>query len=291
MSDSEIHDRGAEPAQYFRGSMSRRQILGAAAAGVAVAAIPRFAAAQGSGTGGSDAFSFPFFPQITAGSYTAETIGEILNAVITPHYLAATGATMTLGNAAGLGLTGWQLSMQQAAAAREQYQIDFLTSLGARPLATSFTFPPGFFSRRPVVLATAETSASILIALHMTATREFAELGQPSLSKWMYQMGTQAAEQRAVFRAIEALDGSPAAVPPNNKAFATDLFLYTRDVLRVFKGLGLIGGSAPAADYPGRDAVLAAAGPMAGAILQKRPNNVTATTPITGPADINGEHA
>jgi hypothetical protein len=121
----------------------------------------------------------------------------------------------------------------------------------------------------------------------MTATRELAELGQPTLAKWMYQMGTQVAEQRALFRVVRALDGVQAAIPPNNKAFSTDLFLYTRDVIGAFKTLGLIGGSAPPISYPGRAAVLAAAGPMASAVVQQRPNDATTTVSITGPASVN----
>jgi len=266
--------------------MSRRRILAATAAGAALAAVPAAARAQASGP---EEFSFPFFPQIAGGRYSTESIQDILNAVVTPHYLAATGATMTLANADALGFTGWQLSMQQAAAAREQYQIDFLTSLGAMPAATSFTFPPGFFSKRPLVLGTAEGASTIVIAAHMTAAREFAELGQPTLAKWMYQAGTQAAEQRAIFRTIQAIEGVATAVPPNNKVFATDLFLYTRDVVGALKSLGLIGGAAPPVSYPGRDAVLAAAGPMASAVIQQRPNNASSTVTITGPASITAQ--
>jgi hypothetical protein len=270
----------------IRGRVSRKDMLAATAAGAALVALPAAAQASGANTA-----SFPFFPEIASGRYTTETIQEILNAVATPHYLAATGATMTLANASALGLTGWELSMQQAAAAREQYHIDFLTTLGATPAATAFTFPPGLFTRRPQVLGTAEGASTILIAAHMTAAREFAELGQPTLAKWMYQMGTQAAEQRAIFRSIQAIDGVPTAVPPNNKAFATDLFLYTRDVIGVLTTLGLIGGSAPPVSYPGREAVLAAAGPMASALIQQKPNNATSTITVTGPASVIGERA
>jgi hypothetical protein len=123
----------------------------------------------------------------------------------------------------------------------------------------------------------------------MTAARELAELGQPTVAKWMYQMGTQLAEQRAIYRTLQAIDGVPTAIPPNNKAFATDLFLYTRDAIGIYQALGLIGGSAPAISYPGRDAVLAAAGPMASAVIQKRPNDAGSTVTLTGPASLNGE--
>jgi hypothetical protein len=277
--------RGGE---LFGRSVSRRQLLTAAAVGAALAAIPAAGHAQAAQTD-PRTLTFPTSPEITSGSYTTEALRDILNAVITPHYLAATGATETLKNASAVGFTDWQLSMEQAAAAREQYQIDFLTSLGAMPLVTTFTFPPGFFQSRALVLGTAEGSASLLIGLHMTAAREFAELGEPMLAKWMYQAGTQVAEQRAIFRTIQALAGVTTALPPNNKVFSTDLFLYTRDVIPVLTKTGLIGGSGQKYDYPGRDAVLQAAGPMATTILQKVPNDATSTVAITGPTSLTAE--
>lgn len=268
----------------LRARVSRAQLLTAAGAGMALAALPDVVGAAGA----PGQMEFPFYPHVQ-GRYTAEDMREILNAVVTTHYLGATGGTTSLANAAALGLIGWQLSMQQAAVAREQYHIDFLTSLGASPLATAFTLPPGASSKRAVAFGAAEGALTVQVAAHMTAAREFAELGQPTLAKWMYQMGTQEAEQRAIYRALLAIDGVPTAIPPNNKAFATDLFLYARDVLSIYKALGLIGGSAPAVSYPGRDAVLAAAGPMASAVIQKRPNDAASTIALTGPASLTGE--
>lgn len=267
-------------------SFSRAEVLALVGAGAALAVIPGVANASGA----QRHLEFPFYPNVQ-GSYTPESIQDILNAVVTAHYLATTGGTLTLGNAAAVGLTGWQLSTQQAAVAGEQYRIDFLTSIGATPITTAFTFPPGSVSNRSVVLATAEGSATIQIALHMTAAREFAELGQPTLAKWMYQTGAQLAESRAIFRVLQAMDGVTAAIPPNNKAFATDLFLYTRDAITLYRAIGLIGGSAPPMNYPGRDAVLAAAGPMAGAVIQKRPNDAATTVKPTGPASLTGERS
>ncbi|HZU11236.1 MAG TPA: hypothetical protein VFB58_00205 [Chloroflexota bacterium] len=290
MSDDGQVPETSPVADLLRSPISRKHIMKATAVGMVLAAFPLPASAAGQ-TNGVQEFSFPFSPPITSGTYSPESIQDILNAVLTPHYLAATGATTTLANASSLGLTGWELATQQAAAAREQYHIDFLASLGATPLVTAFTFPPAFFSSRAAVLATAETSASLLVAVHMTAAREFAELGQPMVAKWMYQMGTQVAEQRAIFRVLRAMDGVAGDIPPNNKAFATDLFLYTRDALGALKAIGVIGGSAAPVSYPGRDAVLSAAGPMADAILQKRPNDALSSISVHGPASLNGERS
>jgi len=264
--------------------VNRAQLLAWAGAATVVAAMPRVTHAAGA----PGRLEFPFYPHVQGG-YTTEDIRDILNAVVTTHYLAVTGGTTSLANAAALGLTDWQLSMQQAAVAREQYHIDFLTSLSAAPLATSFTLPPGASSKRVVAFSAAEGALTVQVGAHMTAAREFAELGQPTLAKWMYQMGTQEAEQRAIYKTLLAIDGVPTAIPPNNKAFATDLFLYTRDVIGMYKALGLIGGSAPPVSYPGRDAALSLAGPMASAILQKRPNDAASTITVTSPASLTGE--
>jgi hypothetical protein len=58
--------------------------------------------------------------------------------------------------------------------------------------------------------------------------------------------------------------------------------MCTSDALDLFTALGLIGGSGQSLTYPGRDAMLAAAGPMAGAVLQKTPNNASSTVTVAG---------
>jgi hypothetical protein len=93
-------------------------------------------------------------------------------------------------------------------------------------------------------------------------------------------------EQRGRTIAREIGHGVATTIPPNNKAFSTDLFLYTRDVITVLTKTGLVGGKGQAYDYPGRDAVLQAAGAMATQILQNVPNDATSTVAITGPASL-----
>src|SRR5690348_4049307 len=83
--------------------LSRAQLLAWAGAGITMAALPGVAGAAGV----PGRLEFPFFPQIPAGTYSTESMQEILNAVVTANYLGVTGATLTLGNAAAVGLTGW----------------------------------------------------------------------------------------------------------------------------------------------------------------------------------------
>jgi hypothetical protein len=136
--------------------------------------------------------------------------------------------------------------------------------------------------------STIEAAEHIFVAAYMTATREFAELGQPLLAKYAYQIGGTEAEHRVLARAALALAGSTSHIPPNNKAYETDLFVYVRDAAAVLVQLGFIGGSGASASYPGRAAALTAAGPMATAVIQQSPNN--ATTSVTASGDLTGQH-
>ncbi|MGH3282471.1 MAG: hypothetical protein ACRDNW_25510, partial [Trebonia sp.] len=79
-----------------------------------------------------------------------------------------------------------------------------------------------------------------------------------------------------------------ADVPPDNKAFETDLFLYVRDAATVLGELGFLGTGAIKAPYPGSAAGLSAAGDMATAVIQQTPNN--AISSVTATDDLTGQH-
>lgn len=271
--------------QYLTGKISRAQVLAAATAGVVAAAAPAVVAHAD-----EYSYSYPFFPNVQ-GTYTPEAVPDILNNLITISAFAAAAITVALGTPASYGLTGLALGVGQSIAAAEQYHADFLGGLGAVPVTTNFTIPKALINNPVGFLAAAEISATIQVSMYMTAVREFAENGQPELAKWAYQAGAQEAEQRAVLRTLEALAGVKSAALPLNKAFETDLFLYVRDALGVYRALGLIGGDGVAFSYPGRAAVLAAAGPVATAMLQKTPNNASSTIVLTPTTDLTGERS
>lgn len=266
--------------------MTRARLLTVATAGAALAAMPTAARAQ---DGSAASMSFPFFPRVQ-GTYTPESISDILNTLITLHYLGTSGTSLFLSAPSTFGLSGIGLTITQAAVAEEQYRLDFLASLGAVPVTTSFTAPAALLSSPQAALAILEVPPTIGMAAYMTAVREFAELGQPELAKWAYQAGAQEAELRATFRFLAVLAKGSTAVP-NNKAFESDLFLYVSEALDTLRTLGLIGGSGISVTYPGRAAVLAAAGPMAAAVLQQTPNNATSPLVITGLPSITGERS
>lgn len=263
--------------EYLKARVSRAQMLAAAGAGLALAAVPGAAGAAGPGGAGTGpGLSFPFYPQVP-GTYTPENAQDILNIAVTSEHLAATFLTAGVNNAAAIGLAGPVLNIVQATLAEEVYHAQFLEGLGAKSLNDNFSVPdPKMLSDYATFFRTIELGDALFNAAYMTATREFSELGQPTLAKFAFQIGSVEAEHRALARAALALRGID-AVPPNNKAFETDLFVYVRDVVAVVTDLGFTGNGAIKASYPGTAAALAAAGPMAAAVVQKTPNNATSS--------------
>lgn len=136
-----------------------------------------------------------------------------------------------------------------------------------RPETTSFTVDPSLLPNPLAGLQVFEVLANARIGLAVAAVREFVELGQPTLAKYSAQYSGVHFEERAIVRLFQAQAGSTQAVPPNNKAFATDLFLYTRDAVAALYALGLIGGKGISLSYPGRSAVLTAAGAVGSGIV------------------------
>jgi hypothetical protein len=282
---------------YLQGKMSRAQLLKAVGVGTALAAIPGGAAAAGnSGTRSAPGLSFPFFPP-TSGRYSTEGLVEIVSNLLTLKYFDATGGTLLLTSPSSalsaLGVTGLALTVNQAVVAQDQYQIDFLQSLvpDAAPLTTTFTIDPAALSSPQAVAALGDFLGRLFIGAEITAAREFAELGQPTLAKYMTQWAAAEGESVGAFRALYAATNTPGYTPPDNKAFETDLFLYTRDAVDVLKAVGLIGGNGLKVPYPGRAAVLAASGPMATAVIQKAPNNAGSSILFTGLGSVTGERS
>jgi hypothetical protein len=374
--------------RWLNKKLNRSQILKAAGIGVAAAAVPRIVSAQSVSTTAATSISsvngatFPFFP-VTNSTYTTESMETILNVAQTMEYLAVTLVNAAVMNAGAMGITGVSLQALQAALAEEAYHVEFLTSMGGTPMTTTFTVPDSAaLSNATAFFRTLEVLESIFVAAYMTATREFAELGQPLLTKFGYQTGAVEAEHRAVARTALALMGAttgagtatptatalptstPTAaatdtataiasgtaaatatavasalrahqttgaastptsaaaggatptgatpsgvgttpalspfsgvagsrapiiagpIPPDNKAFETDLFLYVADAASLLKGLGFIGGTGTSLTYPGEKTALANSGAAGAAVVQKLPNNATVSIV---PSDVIGD--
>jgi hypothetical protein len=278
---------------YLKATVSRAQLLSAVGAGLALAAVPGAAAAAGTiGTGSAQQLSFPFFPQVQ-GTYTPENLQDILNLLDTFEMFLVTTNAYALVDL-GSQLKDPALSFRQSRLAIGQYHLDFLQSLGARPLLTTFTPRNGVKPSTPI--GNQEGDFALMVGVYTTAVREFAELGQPLLAKNASQALGTWAELRAVVRVLAAsASGSAASTPPLNKAFETDHYVYLRDYYRnaveglQFENTG-VSLSGLRLTYPGRDAVLAAAGPMGTSMLQKTPNNaIVSTSSASAPQVVTGE--
>ena len=245
--------------RYLQSRVSRGKLLAAAGAGVALAVFPHAAGAQTS---------------------TPESVQDILNIADTAEHLAVTVLTAAVNNASQLGLSGLLLAFTQAALAEEQYHADFLEANGAKPLTDTFTVPdPKILTDLQTFLATIEAAETLFIGAYMAAVREFTQLGQPTLAKYAYQIGTVEAEHRAHVRAGEALTTNLSkGVPPNNKAFETNVVATVGDAAKQLMALGFIGGTGTKVTYPGRGAAFAAAAPILAAVIEKTPNNSTPST-------------
>ena len=272
--------------------LSRAQLLKAAAA-AGIAAVPSIASAQQ--VGGFRSESFPYFPQTPSGTYTTESVDEIVSNILTWAAFEVTAATLILTTptiASQIGVSsGLPRSFLAAFDAELQLQYDFWSDLvpSAQPKVTTFTIDPTLVPTASAALAVFEALASARVAMMITAVRELAELGQPTLAKYAAQTQGMYAEERAIARVFQALAGNSVATPPNNKAFETDLFLYTRDAVAVLYGLGFINGKGIAVPYPGRAAAFAAAGSDGSAVIQRTPNNATATVTLAGLGGLTGE--
>lgn len=304
--------------RYTNWRLSRAQLLKASVAGAALAALPgAAAAATGSPSGSAPFFSAPYFPQVTSGVYTTEQIIDILRIADTAEHLAVTILTSAVKAAPAMSLNPLIVGVLQASLAEEALHAQFLeaavATLGFTPsaidqpagsgpanpltLADSFTIPdPAIFTDPKVLFATLEAAENLFVGAYMTATREFAELGQPTLAKYAYQIGAVEAEHRALARGAQAIISPPAGVPPNNKAFETDLLLYVRDAVPILTNLGFLGGTGTPAAYPGRAVAYATAGlqpPLPGsggaAVIQRTPNNATSSVTVPPVSNLTNE--
>lgn len=235
--------------------MSRGKLLTAATAGIALATIPHASGAQA--------------------TPAPESVQDIINIRVTNEFFGVTFLTAAVNNADQLGLKangGMALRVIQAALAEEQYHVDYLTTIGAKATTTTFTIPDPKMLTDPVTFfSTVEFIETIEISMDMSATREFSEMGQVMLAQVAYQIGGVEAEHRVLARAALAMLGQQDAVPPNNRAFETDIVYYLRDAVAIFKQRGFFGGSGQAVTYPGRDVALATAGAVGAAVTDKTP--------------------
>jgi Ferritin-like domain len=276
---------------YLSAQVSRSQAIKVAGIGtLAALGFPKAVAAAATGRA-----SYTEFPQLPSpalthnGRYTTEDAGNILNIAQTAEHFAVTFLTAALGNASTIGLTGLALTSVQAILAAEITHVQLLDAVGAKPLTDTFTVPdPKALSDYTTFFKNVEAADTIFVGAYLAAIREFAELGQPALAKIAGQILGIEAEHRVMARNFLAVKGDAASIPPNNKDYETDLFLYVREAAGLLVSLGFVGGSGTVATFPGLDAATKAAGPVIGQMIQTSPN--TAAEGSTTTSNITAQH-
>jgi hypothetical protein len=283
--DERMMSVGTVQADAAQKRVSRAHLLKAAGAGLALAAVPGTIVAAAEPI----ARSYPYYPQVH-GRYSIEPVQDILNLLVTVEHLGVTAVTLALTTYAHqLQLSPLAQTVLQSTVARDQAHLEFLADMGGTPTTTTFTVPPGLFASAAGLLTAVEAFETLEAGAYITAVREFAEIGQPTLAKNAAQAAAIEGESRALVRATLLSMGVASDSPPGNKAFETDLLLYVRDEYSLITSLGFIGGTTPLTPYPGRAAALAAAGPAGAAVIQLAPNNASTTFTFTGLPSINAE--
>ena len=133
---------------------------------------------------------------------------------------------------------------------QEQDHYAFLTGAGAKPLATSFTFPSVILGDALQALRFLETADEIFAAAYLAANREFAQGGLAKLAQYSFQIGATEEAHRSLARAAQGK-------LPNNRSYVRNLFPHrVSGAVRVFSQLGVL---KPGLEYPGAmkvDAIL-----------------------------------
>ena len=138
-----------------------------------------------------------------------------------------------------------------AARAEEQAHYQYLTSVGARPLTTTFTLPdPAIITDVPAFLKTLVMLEEVSIATYIAAAQEFVALGEVELAQVALQIGSVEAEHRAGLR-FYAILADVLSGTPNDVAFEKALFTSVDEALAALQQLGFIGGSGSQITYPG----------------------------------------
>ncbi len=186
-----------------------------------------------------------------------ESLQDIINIAVTAEAFAVTALGGALDNAAKglLALNAEQQQTLRAARAAERAHYDFLTSVGAKPLTTTFTIPnPKIVTDVPTFLSTLVVLEEAFIAAYIAAAQQFAILGEAKYAQVALQIGAVEAEHRAGVR-FYAIQAGVLSGTPNDVAFEKALFASVGEAAAALTQLGFIGGSGAQITFPGPGAI------------------------------------
>lgn len=180
----------------------------------------------------------------------ADSIQDILNTTVTVEMFGVTflGAGLD-SNAKGNFKPAWPapvVAIVTAARAQEQAHLDFFLGLGGKPLTQTFNIPdPTLLTDLKTFFNAVQEEETREIAAQIAAMTTFTAMSRPDLVKVSFQYAAEEAEHRVL------ANYAAGARPANNYGFAPALYTNATDIIAAFKQLGFVGGSGPAAMFPG----------------------------------------
>lgn len=213
------------------------------------AQLSRRVVLKGMGALGAGAALAPFSGVRPTAAQT-ETIQDILNVTVTVEKFGVTFLGLGLESAANGNfdppIPDPVIAIVVAARAQEQAHLDFFESLGGQSQTDTFTIPdPALLTDPAAFFGAVEAEETREVAAQIAAMTAFTALSRPDLVKVSFQYAAEEAEHRVL------ANYAAGARPPNNLGFAPALYTNTSEIITELQEIGLIGGSGPAATYPG----------------------------------------
>ena len=180
----------------------------------------------------------------------SETIQDILDVTTTVESFGVTilGAAIESNRQGNFNpaIPAPVIAILMAARAQEQFHLDFFLGLGGRPRTQTFTVPDPALLTNPTTFFNAlQEQEAREVAAQIAAFTTFTAQRRPDLVKVSFQYAAEEAEHRLL------ANYASGTRPATNQAFAPALFNTTGEILVAMRQIGLIGGSGPAATYPG----------------------------------------
>ena len=180
----------------------------------------------------------------------SETIQDILNITVTTEHFGVTilGAAIESNRQGNFqpAIPAPVVAILNAARAQEQFHLEFFQSLGGRPLTTTFNVPdPALLTNPTLFFQTLQAQETREVAAQIAAFNTFTAQRRPDLVKVSFQYAAEEAEHRLL------ANYAAGTRPANDRAFSPALYNTVGEFLAELRQLGIVGGSGPAATYPG----------------------------------------
>ena len=206
--------------------------------------------AVGLGLALAGAFPYESLAEQATSAAQVESIQDILDVTVTTEMFGVTflGAALESNRQGNFqpAFPAPVVAILTAARAQEQFHLEFFQSLGGKPLTQTFNIPnPALLTDSRLFFDTLQMQETREVAAQIAAFNTFTALKRPDLIKVSFQYAAEEAEHRVL------ANYAAGTRPANNYGFAPALYGSVAQFVADLRRLGVIGGSGPAATYPG----------------------------------------